>query len=682
MVDTVIKHSYTRGVSLITAVTLLIIVAIAISVILYIFLEGSVTSNLPTYKPSTNLVCEGAYFKGDVVVRLRNYGSVTEIVDAAYLSPAGAESWSLRESNLPLRIFPNEVKTVIISAKGLEPGPYKVKIATKGGGYVVTSVNIEGVAIDDYIGPITPAFTTGSPLEPIEGWHGTYYDISGLPETVPPIEEIESLPPDHIIADRIDEEIDFTDDGYGGQPWNLPQTDRFAAIWEASVYVKYGGTYIFEILVDDGIAIDIDGSRVFTSWKLQAPTRYYVNVELTSGFHTVKIYYFENYGIARISVKINYRTYTYESIVGKYYETSGEGASPNINKIINGQYPLILEKEEEFIDYTDNPNYGGYPWPISDTDTFAVYWVIDVYIDLPGTYAVRTYNDDGVVVWVDGEEVIYDWYLHGPKWNEAQVYLSRGYHTIEIVYYENLGIARMYFELILVKSELSLTWVANVYDLSGWTDWSSSGLQQLLNALLNNEVPNVGTYQVSNIYFSDTPGIPGDQWFFVGDGGFESTDNFGVVFTTSITVNDYSYLEVSAYSDDGVRVFVNDQAVLDDWSLHPPRKSYGGIFLSPGQYVIKVAYFEHYINAVLHINIVIRPSRPVTPYPVAESNAIIIEIKDPSEYPPQFYVTVIDDRGNVVGQVAATNLMTEIKVPVHRELPFNGAIAIWVPKKS
>jgi len=146
------------------------------------------------------------------------------------------------------------------------------------------------------------------------------------------------------------------------------------------------------------------------------------------------------------------------SITGKYYNTSNYNpSSPNYNEILNDNLPtLFFEDTEQSINYTDHTIFNGKPWPFEttykDVNYFAVHWVVTVNVYVPGTYEVTAINDDGMIILLDGNQILYDWNLHGPVLHNITVSLSPGIHRFDIAYFENTGWARAYFNLSFVSS--------------------------------------------------------------------------------------------------------------------------------------------------------------------------------------------------------------------------------------
>jgi hypothetical protein len=59
--------------------------------------------------------------------------------------------------------------------------------------------------------------------------------------------------------------------------------------------------------------------------------------------------------------------------------------------------------------------------------------------------------------------------------------------------------------------------------------------------------------------------------------------------TTSVDLPDGAY-RIRSISDDGIRVYVDDQLVIDDWSVHESRVREAAI--SSGPHRIRVEYFQ------------------------------------------------------------------------------------------
>src|SRR5262249_41141772 len=84
--------------------------------------------------------------------------------------------------------------------------------------------------------------------------------------------------------------------------------------------------------------------------------------------------------------------------------------------------------------------------------------------------------------------------------------------------------------------------------------------------------------------------------FNFGDGGHGShcipvSDNFSARWTRTVNFEAGTY-RFTATSDDGVRLYVDGQLKIDQWTAHAPTTYTADVFLSAGNHEIKLEYFE------------------------------------------------------------------------------------------
>jgi hypothetical protein len=81
------------------------------------------------------------------------------------------------------------------------------------------------------------------------------------------------------------------------------------------------------------------------------------------------------------------------------------------------------------------------------------------------------------------------------------------------------------------------------------------------------------------------------NWGSGGPGGGVGEDNFSALWTRD------EYFQAGTYrffatSDDGVRVYVDNQLVIDGWRVQPATSYFGDIYLGEGWRHIRVEFFE------------------------------------------------------------------------------------------
>ena len=85
-------------------------------------------------------------------------------------------------------------------------------------------------------------------------------------------------------------------------------------------------------------------------------------------------------------------------------------------------------------------------WEGGDTDTFGARITGEVTIEEGGTFKFFAGGDDGVVLYVNGEEVIENDGLHSYRTRTGEIELEPGTHEIEVRYFENYGHAGLKLE--------------------------------------------------------------------------------------------------------------------------------------------------------------------------------------------------------------------------------------------
>ena len=117
-----------------------------------------------------------------------------------------------------------------------------------------------------------------------------------------------------------------------------------------------------------------------------------------------------------------------------------------------------------------------------------------------------------------------------------------------------------------------------------------------------------GTY-FGTIDFSGDPVLVRDDPALVFNWGPDSpdpavpADSFSVRWTSTRTfANDGNY-NIVATADDGVRVFIDDQLVLEGWYDHSATTYSVPVFVQAGQHTLRVDYFEHLANSVIAVTI-------------------------------------------------------------------------------
>lgn len=88
----------------------------------------------------------------------------------------------------------------------------------------------------------------------------------------------------------------------------------------------------------------------------------------------------------------------------------------------------------------DNDWLTGSPAAAVGVDTFSARWTGTIVPQFSQTYTFYTVSDDGIRLWVNGNQIINNWTNHGPTENSATVALIAGQsYSIKLEYFENTG---------------------------------------------------------------------------------------------------------------------------------------------------------------------------------------------------------------------------------------------------
>lgn len=69
-------------------------------------------------------------------------------------------------------------------------------------------------------------------------------------------------------------------------------------------------------------------------------------------------------------------------------------------------------------------------------------------------------------------------------------------------------------------------------------------------------------------------------------------DKWSAIYTTCLEVDEEAEYRFRMTSDDGSRMFVDGEKLIDNWGPHSPRTRTGKMLLEPGVYALVVEYFE------------------------------------------------------------------------------------------
>jgi len=240
------------------------------------------------------------------------------------------------------------------------------------------------------------------------------------------------------------------------------------------------------------------------------------------------------------------------------------------NESLTGE-PLHVREESEI----------NYDWehraPFGDMkqDYFSVRWTALLLFE-EDTYLFKAYTDDGVRLWVDGVLLIDQWRNQVATLIEQPVSLSAGYHSLRMEYYDNIGdaVAILWWEHYAGPSGPAAP---------GPTDWRA---EYFNNQGLSGPPVLVCSETAVNHDWRDKAPADG-VWF----------NSFSARWTADKEFDAGTYV-FKAYTDDGVRLWLDGQLIIDQWHDHYATLYEKQAAVSAGLHSLTMEYYDHIGDAV------------------------------------------------------------------------------------
>ena len=208
-------------------------------------------------------------------------------------------------------------------------------------------------------------------------------------------------------------------------------------------------------------------------------------------------------------------------------------------------------------------------------DSFSARWT-GTFTFAAGTFTFTASADDGVRVWVDGSLVIDRWIDGAATTYKASVPLTAGNHAVKMEYYERSGLA-----------------VARL-------DWAlGCGVGQVMAEYYSGLTPPANGTSPATSSCEPTP--IGRDWGTGGPGGGVGVDSFSArwVGLVDFPAGDHTFI---ARADDGIRLWVDDQLLIDQWKDEAPTEYRATKAMGAGSHRVKVEYYEHTGGAVAQVS--------------------------------------------------------------------------------
>jgi hypothetical protein len=267
------------------------------------------------------------------------------------------------------------------------------------------------------------------------------------------------------------------------------------------------------------------------------------------------------------------------------------------NPTLSGQ-PQLVRFEDSI-----NHDWGtGSPAPQIPYDYFSARYTVRRHFD-EGTYLFVLNVDDGARVWLNGELIIDEWAVGGKRTITKEKFLDKGgQYEVQVAYFENTGQASISFgwEKIASGTENARSWLGEYYNNR------------------NLEGDPVVVRRDPKIAFDWDHGSPDLK---------VPRDNFSVRWTRTDYFEQGNYV-LEIQHDDGMRIWVDDKLIYDNWQDQSISYDTRTIYLETGMHDFKVEYYEHLSNAVAVMLIKPTGDSGSGPHPPS-GNAIVVDNTSP-----------------------------------------------------
>jgi hypothetical protein len=235
-------------------------------------------------------------------------------------------------------------------------------------------------------------------------------------------------------------------------------------------------------------------------------------------------------------------------------------------------------------------NWGsGSPSLLIQPDTWSAQFTS--YVDFAaGTYRFTVTSDDGVRVYLGDKHIITDWSKHAARTSVATVSLRGGRYNMAVDYYDEAG-----------GAQLKLGWERIGAAATNLPDVAIIASGPAAPPAVPPTTDWRGEY-FNNVNLSGVPAVIRTDaainfdWVYGAPVTGLQADNFSVRWTGSPYLSAGTY-RFSVTTDDGVRLWVNNQLVIDRWVDRAATTNTADVTLPGGAVPIRMEYYDHSLKA-------------------------------------------------------------------------------------
>ncbi len=396
------------------------------------------------------------------------------------------------------------------------------------------------------------------------------------------------------VLTRNDTDINF--DWGNGTPDPLVPSDHFSARWTRTSDFA-AGDYEFTATADDGIRLYVDNQLVLDKWIDQSTTTYKVTRTLSAGPHTLKVEYYENTGgaVAKLSYQLASVAPPQDTNIA--LSATGYRWSKNTTDTANTNRVAAAGINDNDLATNVNLNAGddnanawegaGVVWASPQDSISSVKYKNGTWDGAQnGAFSANfklQFTTDGTT-WTDSG------WTSSPAYNYDSPSSSLATYTFTGPTVSGKIGARVVGQ---VRTANALSWIGHAAELQVFA--TGTPPPQDTNIFLGQYFANQ-TLTGSPILTRNDSAINFDWGNGSPDPAIPS-DHFSVRWTKTqdFTAGNYSF---TLKSDDGIRFWIDNQLLVDDWTDHGTKTYNPTANLTANSHTLKIEYYENGGGAV------------------------------------------------------------------------------------
>ena len=344
---------------------------------------------------------------------------------------------------------------------------------------------------------------------------------------------------------REDAQLDF-DWKLNSPDWRV-RPDNFSARWTRTVKLEWSGNYRFYANSDDGMRVWVDDVLLMDEWVDQQDAWTTADIYLAEGTHNLKVEYYEHVGAAMVKLVVQ-------------PEGDGMGAAWKVEYFTNPNLKHGADVTTFASDISFNWGSGS-PAEWIPAQWFSARFTRFVPFSA-GTYQFIVTAEGGVRLYADDVLILDQWHETDKTTYFANATLSSAVHRLRLEYYDTWR-----------NASLVLRWQPLVSG-DGWK-----------GEYFDTETPGSTPMMVREDKAIDFDWD--DQAPFVG----MPREHWSARWTRTLNFT-AGYYRFTTVTDDGVKLWIDDNLIIDQWVPNDGKAFFGDATLVAGPHTIKMEFYN------------------------------------------------------------------------------------------